>query len=173
MRSRASLRIFNIPRDGSPTLGFSPRAFPQSSSHVGAIVGGTVGGVAGVVVLGLIAFWYMRRRADRLHGAFEIEPAHDKHIRHSAIPGIEPFTLSAPTTPAQPSTRYNAVNENPSPTSPSHPLLLVPDHSHDANGGAAPPSYEEASSSSSGIPDTPRPPRDMKNRAHAVSTALQ
>jgi hypothetical protein len=142
-------RIFNIPRDGQPTLGFSPRVVQsKSSTNIGAIVGGTVGGVAFVILAGLAAFWYLRRRADRRLGPFEIEEM-DKPVHHQE--GVEPYLLGTPT-PAQPSIA-------PSSPMPSHPLLLGAE-----SGALPPPSYEEASSSV-GSPITPRPqPRDVKGR---------
>lgn len=143
--------IFNIPRDGPPTLGFSPRAFPsKSSTNVGAIVGGTVGGVAFVIILGLAAFWYLRRRADRRMGPFEIEDA-DKPVPQA---GVEPYMVGAPT-PAQPSIA-------PSTPLPTQPLLL----GEESHGPLPPPSYEEASSSAgSPITSRPNPPRgDVKGR---------
>ena len=121
----------------------------KSSTNVGAIVGGTVGGVAFVIIAGLAAFWFLRRRADRRLGPFEIEDV-DKPVQHA--PGVEPFTLGAPT-PAQPSLA-------PSSPMPTQPLLL----GHELDGPLPPPSYEEASSSA-GSPVTARPPpRDVKGR---------
>lgn len=151
-------RIFNIPRDGPPTLGFSPRAFPsKSSTNVGAIVGGTVGGVAFVIICGLAAFWFLRRRADRRLGPFEIEDA-DKPVQHE---GVEPYMVGAPT-PAQPSLA-------PSMPMPTQPLLL----GEESAGPLPPPSYEEASSSA-GSPISPRPLpiRDLKTRVRVPSMSM-
>ncbi|GJE94186.1 acid protease [Phanerochaete sordida] len=142
--------IFNIPRDGPPTLGFSPRTSPGKSTNVGAIVGGTVGGVAFVIILGLVAFWYLRRRADRRMGPFEIEDA-DKPVQQA---GVEPYMVGAPT-PAQPSIA-------PTTPLPTQPLLL----GEESHGPLPPPSYEEASSSAgSPVASRPNPPRgDVKGR---------
>lgn len=127
------------------------------STNIGAIVGGTVGGVAFVIILGLAAFWYLRKRADRWRGPFEIEDASDKPVPQT---GVEPFTLGAPT-PAQPSAFLASSGSEYSASSMPAALLLSDDNVHTGEGHVLPPSYEEASSS--GSPVTSRPPtRDHK-----------
>lgn len=93
-----------------------------------------------------MAFYFLRRRADRKRGPYEID-ADDKapHNVH-----VEPYTVGNPT-PAQ----LSVVQESPRA---DHPLL---------DGGAAPPSYEEASSS--GSPATSSFPRDAKGRPRVLS----
>ena len=150
-------RIFNIPQNGQSSIGFSPRQAPsKSSSNVGAIVGGTVGGVALVVVAGLIAFWYLRRRANRQRGPFEIDDP-DKPVQHV---GVDPYVLGAPT-PAQ-----RSQLTPPTSPAPSHPLLLGDDNNMVA--ALPPPSYEEVSSTGSSTPIVTRPPRDFKARIQRV-----
>ena len=83
-------RIFNIPKDGSASIAFAPRTASSSKSRdIGAIVGGTVGGVAGVVALGLLAFFLIRRRQDNsfFRRAAELEE------EHKVASTVEPFTL--------------------------------------------------------------------------------
>ena len=155
--------IFNIPQNGQSSIGFSPRVTPKSSSNVGAIVGGTVGGVALVIIAGLIAFWYLRRRANRQRGPFEIDDP-DKPVQHV---GVDPYILGAPT-PAQ----RSQITPPVSPV-PSQPLLL--DEEGHGHGAMPPPSYEEVSSTGSSTPLTARPPRDYKARVRprAVSSLTE
>ncbi|KAI0638835.1 acid protease [Trametes polyzona] len=129
--------IFNIPKDGTSIVGFAPRAVSSPKSRdIGAIVGGTVGGVAGVVALGLLAFFLIRRRQDDsfFRRAAELEE------EHKVASTVEPYTLGAHAhTPALPG--------SPPPAMADAPLLGVPHPHMHHDGGVAPPSYEEASES--------------------------
>lgn len=131
--------IFNIPRNGNPTLSLAP---PSSSSgtNVGAIVGGTIGGVAVVVILGLIAFYYLYRRNHR-HITRRVEELEENKVAGT----VEPFTLAS--SPSQQGTsepsQYGSQYNYPQSNAPTSPLTgLLSDHSETI----APPSYEESSS---------------------------
>lgn len=72
-------------------MGFAPKTALKKSTTVGAIAGGTVGGVVGLVLVGLAAFFYVRSRRDRAHlrdtvAAFE---------EHKVASTIQPFPLGA------------------------------------------------------------------------------
>lgn len=54
----------------------------SSSSHVGAIVGGTIGGVAGVAALGLLVLFLVRRR--RRYSDFDGNFDPDRVVNHTA-----------------------------------------------------------------------------------------
>ncbi|KAI0641149.1 acid protease [Trametes meyenii] len=139
--------IFNIPKDGTAIVGFAPRSVSSSQSRdIGAIVGGTVGGVAGVVALGLLAFFLIRRRQDNtfFKRAAEIEE------EHKVASTVEPYTFG------QNLVAHHDPLQSP-PAHPHAPLLGL----HDAGpSGVAPPSYEEASESGLSSPRTF--PRDSK-----------
>ncbi|KAI0369932.1 acid protease [Pilatotrama ljubarskyi] len=147
--------IFNIPKDGTAIVGFAPRTVSSTRSRdIGAIVGGTVGGVAGVVALGLLAFYLIRRRQDNsfFKRAAEIEE------EHKVASTVEPYTFGQnmvahhQVDPFSPHTPGFG-----SPPATAHaPLLGMHDPAH----GVAPPSYEEASES--GVASGSRFPRDSK-----------
>ena len=64
-------RIFQVPKDGSSSIGFANRAIAQKSkSHTGAIVGGVVGGVIGLIIIALGGWYYFyyHRRLMAAHG---------------------------------------------------------------------------------------------------------
>ncbi|KAH9855826.1 acid protease [Lenzites betulinus] len=127
--------IFNIPQTGQAIVGFAPRSASSTKSRdIGAIVGGTVGGVAGVVAIGLLAFFCIRRRQDNTF----FKRAAELEEEHKVASTVEPYTLGShpgldPHTPGFPASP---------PASAHSPLLGM----HDPHGsGIAPPSYEEAS----------------------------
>lgn len=143
--------IFNIPKDGQSIVGFAPRAASTKSRDIGAIVGGTVGGVAGVVALGLLAFFLIRRRQDNTFFARAAELEEE----HKVASTVEPYTLGAePHTPSFPGYLPG------SPPAGAHHPLLDAAGVHDAHSGAAPPTYEEASES--GLASPRGYPRDSK-----------
>ena len=135
-------RIFNIPKDGSASIAFAPRTASSSKSRdIGAIVGGTVGGVAGVVALGLLAFFLIRRRQDNsfFRRAAELEE------EHKVASTVEPFTLGGGGGLGghQPSFSAAGYGAGSPPTSPHAGVPLL-----DRDAGPLPqlpPSYEEAS----------------------------
>ena len=137
-------RIFNIPKDGSASIAFAPRTASSSKSRdIGAIVGGTVGGVAGVVALGLLAFFLIRRRQDNsfFRRAAELEE------EHKVASTVEPFTLGGGLghQPSFSAAGYGAggYGAGSPPTSPHAGVPLL-----DRDAGPLPqlpPSYEEAS----------------------------
>ncbi|KAI0762409.1 aspartic peptidase domain-containing protein [Fomes fomentarius] len=163
--------IFNIPRDGDAQVAFAPRSVSSARSRdIGAIVGGTVGGVAGVVALGLIAFYFIRRRQDNtfFKRAVELEE------EHKVASTVEPYTFGGGSLPSP--TYQNAPPQGvqyagyaassvsgsglgyASPlVSPGYPLLA---HAQDAGPAQLPPTYEEASES--GASSAPVYPREKQ-----------
>ncbi|OBZ79275.1 hypothetical protein A0H81_00178 [Grifola frondosa] len=136
--------VFNIPRDGTDQIGFAPRT-QSKSRDIGAIVGGTVGGVAGVVALGLLAFYLIRRRQD--NSFFKRAAYFEEEAKVART--VEPYVVGqGPPTPAQAS--HLAFGSPP--MSPSAPLL----GQLDTGAAVAPPSYEEASESGARSPTLPR-----------------
>lgn len=143
-------RIFSIPRSGPPSLGFSPRVNPSNSGNVGAIVGGTIGGVALVIIAGLAAFLFFRRRTDGYrHKPFGTEET-EKLVQHN---GVEPYLLRAPL-----SARFSVIPQSPLPT---QPLSFAEEEGH-----IPPPSYDEILSNVTTVADSNvasrLPPRDVK-----------
>ncbi|EJF58803.1 acid protease [Dichomitus squalens LYAD-421 SS1] len=133
--------IFNIPKDGSASIAFAPRAASSKSRDIGAIVGGTVGGVAGVVALGLLAFYIIRRRQDNtfFRRAAELEE------EHKVASTVEPYTFGGDSGASalghHPSLSASAYGSPPVSPHAGVPLL-------DRDAGPLPqlpPSYEEAS----------------------------
>ncbi|KAI0771027.1 acid protease [Trametes elegans] len=151
--------IFNIPKDGTSIVGFAPRTASSTRSRdIGAIVGGTVGGVAGVVALGLLAFWLIRRRQDDsfFRRAAEIEE------EHKVASTVEPYTFGNNMV-AHPTGQFDGLaSPLGSPPASAHAPLLGAAAHHDAAGGMAPPSYEEASEGGQASPRTATFPRDSK-----------
>ncbi|KAI0075933.1 acid protease [Panus rudis PR-1116 ss-1] len=82
--------IFQITRDGKQTVGFAPLADSEKKTNVGAIVGGTIGGVAFLVILGIGGFFLYRhyRRKQSTLGQFDPQLDLDKQAT--------PYTLGAP-----------------------------------------------------------------------------
>ncbi|THH28213.1 hypothetical protein EUX98_g5963 [Antrodiella citrinella] len=93
--------IFNVPRDGTSSIGFANRATTSSTSHTGAIVGGVVGGVLGLLIISLVAwyaiFYHHRLTHTRAHSAATF----DDGKTTSAHSGVEPFPVSAFPSPPQ------------------------------------------------------------------------
>lgn len=150
LTQRCPYSIFNIPKDGQSIVGFAPRAASTKSRDIGAIVGGTVGGVAGVVALGLLAFFLIRRRQDNTFFARAAELEEE----HKVASTVEPYTLGADPTPHTPS--FPGFLPGSPPAGAHHPLLGAAGV-HD---GPAPPTYEEASES--GLASPRGYPRDSK-----------
>ncbi|KAI0757576.1 aspartic peptidase domain-containing protein [Daedaleopsis nitida] len=141
--------IFNIPKDGNAALAFAPRAASSKARDIGAIVGGTVGGVAGVVALGLLVFYFIRRRQD--NSFFQRAAALDQE--HKVAGTVEPYTFGHVPEPVSPTPTHaqyaqyagsaSASGYGSPPISPHVPLLA-----QDAElAHQLPPSYEEASES--------------------------
>ncbi|KAF7796582.1 hypothetical protein EIP86_007763 [Pleurotus ostreatoroseus] len=177
--------IFNIPANGTSTLGFSPRTEPSKSSrNDGAIIGGTIGGFFGILLLAVCTWLYLRLRANRLRdSAFIIEDT--ENFKPAPQTGVEPYVIGEPPTAAS-ATPTSSVHPAlpatiPTPTSPSapslgspalsHPLLSPYGEEHDMHGAAPPPSYEEASSSGAS-PVAAHPPRDVKRGQQVRQSAV-
>lgn len=146
--------IFNIARDGSQTVGFAPRSEESHKVAVGAIVGGTIGGVAGVVILGLVAFFIIRHYHDKSR-LNTLGGIYDPHAEdHEAKPQVVPYTVGAPSeAPSSPTTAFSnggtvfsiQQQQGFQPTSPAatDPLLsdiVTSDHSQYDE--PAPPTYD-------------------------------
>ena len=123
-------------------MGFAPRSSASSSksNHVGAIVGGTIGGIAFLIFTGFGIFYLMYRHRQ---GSHRITPAtYDDGQEIEKPEGtVQPFPLSA-TTPTTvrfahaPQSSISSADGLPSPS--TMPMLL---HQHDSL-EVAPPSYE-------------------------------
>ncbi|OBZ80099.1 hypothetical protein A0H81_00186 [Grifola frondosa] len=148
--------IFNVPRDGASQIGFAPLA-QSKSKDIGAIVGGTVGGVAGVLGLGLLAFYLIRRRQDNVFFRRAAVFEEEAKVASTVVPYVE----QAPPTPAQVS-QFGTPPVTPSTSlfAQSEPGPIIP-----------PPSYQEASESGASPPVSPR---DAKTRhLHQSSVSSQ
>ncbi|KAI0782588.1 aspartic peptidase domain-containing protein [Abortiporus biennis] len=90
--------IFCIPPDGPNQLGFASRASQSNhkSSNIGAIVGGTIGGVA-VILLAVLGFGYLYiRRKQQKSQAIHRSTLSEEEEKEGQI---APFTLYAPHSP--------------------------------------------------------------------------
>ena len=146
--------IFNIPKNGDAQLAFAPRSVSSARSRdIGAIVGGTVGGVAGVVAIGLIAFYFIRRRQDNSF----FKRAAEMEEEHKVASTVEPYTFGQNMVAHDPRGFGSSGLASP-PASAHDPLLGM----HDAGPvHLPPPTYEEASEA--GGPSAVRAyPRDSK-----------
>ncbi|KAF9265501.1 hypothetical protein L218DRAFT_142546 [Marasmius fiardii PR-910] len=98
----------------SPTAASSDSGGSNNSSNAGAIAGGVVGGVAGVAIIAVFAFWFLRRR----RGRSRVDPSFD--INTGYLP--EPYTSA---TSPEPSTRiaspYSTVSGSQKLYDPSDP----------------------------------------------------
>jgi len=106
------ITIISIVQVGNPSTGqsssygFAQRSTSSSSSIVGPVVGGVVGGVAGIAIIALGIFFYVRRRDQRK--LRDMLDAEDVHGRVGAFVGpkpVEPFMFTVPpsgTTPGSP-----------------------------------------------------------------------
>ncbi|RPD59406.1 acid protease [Lentinus tigrinus ALCF2SS1-6] len=151
--------IFNIPKDGDAALAFAPRSVSSTKSRdIGAIVGGTVGGVAGVVGLGLLAFYFIRRRQDNsfFKRAAELEE------EHKVASTVQPYTFGAPSPDVRP-VSYAVSGYTTPPVSPNVPLL-------NQDPGQLPPSYEEASESGVSSPTRTYPREKAGYRQDTMMT---
>ncbi|CAL1699905.1 unnamed protein product [Somion occarium] len=165
--------IFNVPRDGPATLGFASREVQAShKTNVGAIVGGTIGGVALVIFSGIAIWWlFIHHRRTRVYAYDVSEEDKNSHnvqpyplfppqsevsssptqgsfyqtatYRTSTVPGSEPSPSQILFAPSQVST--------PSQT-PNMPLLFA----QNAGSEDVPPAYESGEQSEH--------PTDVKNR---------
>ncbi|THH06834.1 hypothetical protein EW145_g3808 [Phellinidium pouzarii] len=102
----ASVKSINVP--GRSTVPGSAAANP-SPSHTGAIAGGVVAGVVGVVAIGVgIFFWIRRRRNARLHHENDYGTYSDPKDMARSYSGGKPMGL-APGTAFEPF-RYSSTN---------------------------------------------------------------
>ncbi len=147
--------IFNVPKDGSASVAFAPRAVSSSKSRdIGAIVGGVVGGVAGVVALGLLGFYCIRRRQD--NSFFKRAVALEEE--HKAASTVEPFTYGQASSPGHrptlPGTPYGGAGLGSPLGSPGYTAPLLDTDAEPLP--HLPPSYEEASENGSSAAASPR-----------------
>lgn len=176
------IRIFTISKDGTQTVGFAPpvTSTSTSKSNVGAIVGGTIGGVALLLIAAGVGifFWKRHRNQSALRatqGQFDPDlTAGDKPEGPSAIP----YTIGAPSavrngesvqnSAASPNTQssFRQSQIAPSP-GPSDPLLLTADHPD-----VLPPAYEasDLQLSGGGSNTSHDRPRDVKSHLRNPST---
>lgn len=137
--------IFNIPRDGPNTMGFAPRTLVvKKTSHVGAIVGGTIGGVAFLVFVGFAVFFFFYRHRQR---AYRVTAAQydAQEIEKPTDGTVNPFPLSAATTtPTTVQFAHAAPSTVGSDTlsSPSTVPMLAHHRFDDDSLDVAPPSYD-------------------------------
>ncbi|KAI0076923.1 hypothetical protein K474DRAFT_1662305 [Panus rudis PR-1116 ss-1] len=105
--------IFNIPRDGQGSIGFASRAqLPVHHINVGAIIGGTIGGVAFLALCGLaIWFFFVRNRYRRDH----VRPYTGDHVDIEDKlnnPDVVPYTGFTPSPPASASPTQSAFSQS-------------------------------------------------------------
>ncbi|TCD60281.1 hypothetical protein EIP91_010433 [Steccherinum ochraceum] len=86
--------IFNVPRDGSSSIGFANRA-TQGKSHTGAIVGGTVGGVLGLIIIGLVAWYFFWFRPHSSHSR-TVSGSFDEDKTTGTTGNVEPYPVFTP-----------------------------------------------------------------------------
>lgn len=137
--------------DGPNSIGVAPRSISQSSSnHVGAIVGGTIGGVA---LLALIAFataflCLRHRKQRRATSSYDDTVEADRSLPNGTV---QPFDMQTPSS-AQFVTVPGSMYGDPTSLSPTSATALVshqaailvrnPDSNFSENLDGAPPSYE-------------------------------
>ncbi|KAI0932879.1 hypothetical protein AcW1_000129 [Taiwanofungus camphoratus] len=136
--------VFNITRDGTDSIGFAPRAVAKKSTHVGAIVGGAVGGVAGLLLIPIAVFFYLRSKQDRAL----LRQAAEMVEEHKAARAIEPYIIGSIEQTPQGS-QFASPSQSPDFNSPLLPRTHVEHHDE-----VAPPSYE---SSQTVGPEPPTP----------------
>ncbi|KAI0089296.1 aspartic peptidase domain-containing protein [Irpex rosettiformis] len=151
--------IFQIMPDGPNSIGIAPRSTSQGSSNnnVGAIVGGTIGGVALLALIAFAAiFLYLRQKKQRQATSVYDEP----YDAEKPFPngGIRPFDLHLPTSAqfatSSQSNFGGSSGDGPSTLSPMSSTALVSQQAAalamqnpddvDSHGSldVAPPSYE-------------------------------
>ncbi|CCM01437.1 uncharacterized protein FIBRA_03489 [Fibroporia radiculosa] len=134
--------IFNVGRNGTDTIGFASRSTGSKSTSKGAIIGGTIGGVLGVALLGLVAFFYIRSRHDRALLKDTVAMVEE----HKTANRVEPYTLAAatPLSPLRPATHSQmSIASEPSSPNAEDRLLQPSVHPDDE---IAPPAYEASES---------------------------
>ncbi|KZT08959.1 acid protease [Laetiporus sulphureus 93-53] len=128
--------IFSVGRNGTDMVGFAPKISVKKGANIGAIVGGTIGGVAGVLLIAIAAFLYIRSRKDRAI----VRNAETIVEEHKAANAVEPYTLGAPqASPMRSEFSYVQVGSAPGSPGLSEPLLGTQED-------VAPPSYEASES---------------------------
>jgi len=145
--------IFQINRNGTDTVILASRSSTSHSGDVGAIVGGTVGGVAGLLLIALGAFFFWRRWQNRTLYDEGEKPALDDHI---AAAHVEPYIVAAapPLSATQSvfSAQQTAFSSPPGSPGAGDPLLQ-----HDMHMQMdVPPAYEATVSSPTDGPPSPR-----------------
>jgi hypothetical protein len=129
-------------------MGIAPRTLVvQKSSHVGAIVGGTIGGVAFIVITALAVYYFVYRHHTEAYRVTAAQYDAGQEIEKSEDRGVHPFSLS-PVTPT--TVQFARAPESTvgsdlvSPT--TVPMLGVHNHGDDdLEQDIAPPSYETVS----------------------------
>lgn len=158
-QSLNDVRIFNVPKDGSNSVGFAPRSSGGSSSHVGAIVGGVIGGVAFVVFVAFAVFFFVYRHRNRAHRVTAALYDRPQEIEKPEEGGVHPYMLASPTNVVQfnhgpestaGSSSFSPIGSSFSPIASTAAVAsnTVPGlgtHEGDQALEIAPPSYEEAS----------------------------
>lgn len=149
-------RIFNVPRNGTQQIGFSPRAdwSEKAPLDVKAVVGGTVGGAA-LIVFAVLGGLYLRRqwKTSEPRGGVPVLPSASEYEEAAKTPQsgwhIQPFMMMSPA-PRHPkeqsppqsaaSTSYPMSPTSPgrSPSPPLSPIIFIDDN---RSIDAAPPSY--------------------------------
>ncbi|KAK7696113.1 hypothetical protein QCA50_000756 [Cerrena zonata] len=164
--------IFSVPRDGPAAIGFANRV--ETGSHkkpVGAIVGGTIGGVALLVFSGIaIWFFFIRRRYSRpyVYGIQEEEKTNHNVQPYPLFPPQSEPSVSPTQSSYYPSMHYTASSIPGSEPSPSqilftgsqistpaqtpHAAMLI---AQNAGPEDVPPAYQPE--------NEPEQPRDVKN----------
>ncbi|KAI0796369.1 aspartic peptidase domain-containing protein [Irpex lacteus] len=143
--------IFQVMPNGPNSIGIAPRVVSQkSNNHVGAIVGGTIGGVALLALITFAAiFVYLRQRNQHRNTAhYDDTDEAEKPLPNG---GVQPFDLQTPL-----SAQFATVPQstfNPSTLSPTSSMAFVghqeatilahnPDDDQHGSLDMAPPSYE-------------------------------
>lgn len=158
--------IFQILPNGPNSIGVAPRATSQKTdNHVGAIVGGTIGGVALLAIIAFGTFFLIhRQRKARVVNAATYDDKDDP-AKPVAIGTIQPFDIHSPTSQTLPSVPPSTVGSSAlTPTSttglfPERSAVIAfnPDDEHHASLEVAPPSYEaSAGMQSPTLPPTPQ-----------------
>lgn len=126
-------------------MGFAPRSSTGKKTNIGAIVGGTIGGVALVVFVGFAVFFFTYRRRNQAYritaaqydAAQEIEKSRDGTVEPFLLPSTTPTTVRFANAPQSTmgSDRMSSV------PSPNATMQVFAHHENDTL-DVAPPSYE-------------------------------
>ncbi|KAF9785899.1 aspartic peptidase domain-containing protein [Thelephora terrestris] len=137
------VQIGNPNSPQSDQIGFAKRAVP--SSIIGPIVGGVVGGVAGIAIISLaIFFWIRRRDRQQLKDILDSEDRGGKVGRFVENKVVEPFPFVAQPAPNVPTISPTALSyaTNSQPLTTPGPVDEVP-QSPDIHDHLLPPSYDQ------------------------------